>query len=172
MLAAFLPPDFSQRMVPTEIPQPVEIHNDPVRDGSIFITAMRPLAPLEPLSATINVSIFIDEYNDTSTGCSLREAVQSANNNADFGGCKHSGTYGHDTIYLMESGTYEVNRGTEPAIAEDANIYGDLDIIPNPSMDINPYDVTISGQDASTTFLDGDYKDRLFDVQADAAIAG
>ncbi len=53
----------------------------------LLITAMRPLAPLAPLGATINVNIFIDEYNDTATGCSLREAVQSANDNADFGGC-------------------------------------------------------------------------------------
>ena len=102
------------------------------------MTAMRPLAPLAPLGATINVNIFIDEYNDTATGCSLREAVQSANDNADFGGCTHSGIYGHDTIRILNAGTYAVNRGTEPTIAEDANVYGDLDIIPNVSFDLNP----------------------------------
>jgi CSLREA domain-containing protein len=131
-------------------------------------TGMRPLAPQTPLGAVINVTIFTNEYNDSSTGCSLREAVQSANNDANFGGCIATGSYGHDTIYLG-TGTYLFSRGSGPSISEDANVYGDLDISPSDGgLTLNIYDVTIIGEGSGNTILDATTQDRVIDIQANA----
>ena len=135
-------------------------------------TGMRPLAPEVPLGMTINATTTTDEYDTTPNGtCSLREAVQSANNNADFGGCDGSGSfYGHDTIYLG-TGTYLVNRGSGPSISEDANVYGDLDISPSPGgLTFNIYDVTIIGEGSGNTILDANNIDRVIDIQANAYV--
>ena len=59
-------------------------------------------------SNTISVTTFIDEYNDTDTGCSLREAITSANTDSAFGGCS-SGGAGSDTITLPAS-SYNLTR--------------------------------------------------------------
>jgi hypothetical protein len=135
-------------------------------------TGMRPLTPEAPLGATINVTVTIDEYNTSGsgTGCSLREAVQSANHDANFGGCIGTGTYGHDTLNL-DTGTYLVNRGFGPSIAEDANVYGDLDIVSNTIVDLsNPYDVTIVGDGSGSTILDATTIDRVMDIQGNASV--
>ena len=133
-------------------------------------TGLRPLAPQAPLGAVIYVTIFTNEYNDSNTGCSLREAVQSANNDANFGGCIGTGSYGHDTIHLG-TGSYLFSRGSGPSISEDANVYGDLDILSNSVIDIgNPYDVTIVGDGADFTIIDATHEDRVIDIQAKAYV--
>jgi predicted outer membrane repeat protein len=71
---------------------------------------------------------------------SLREAVCAANNNP-----------GADTIELG-SGTYTL---TSAGTGEDANCTGDLDIIG---------DLTITGQGATKTIIDGNKTDRVFDI--------
>jgi CSLREA domain-containing protein len=44
-------------------------------------------------AATIVVNSSGDEASVVNASCTLREAVQSANTNADVGGCSHSDTY-------------------------------------------------------------------------------
>ncbi|GEM_PF-1267538 len=64
-------------------------------------------------AATITVNTTVDE-NGTGANCSLREAVLSANANADTGGCSASG-YGTDTITLP-TGTYTLSAGSALSI--------------------------------------------------------
>jgi parallel beta-helix repeat protein len=82
-------------------------------------------------AATIVPNTTLDEQNPTRL-CSLRDAVASANTNADTGGCTHSGTYGADTINLG-SGDYDLTLGALT--------------ISDP--------VTIAGVSASQTKIDG-----------------
>ncbi|MCP4363598.1 MAG: CSLREA domain-containing protein [Chloroflexi bacterium] len=97
----------------------------------------------------ITVTTTIDEFN-IGTDCSLREAIQTANHDSDFGGCTHSGTAPY-TIILTD-GTYVLtNTGT----GDDANIQGDLDISAT---------MTISGTGANKTIINGNTSDRVFHI--------
>jgi CSLREA domain-containing protein len=94
----------------------------------VTTTGLRQLTPLAPLGATLNVDIFTDEYNNTDTGCSMREAITAANTDADFGGCVGTGEYGADTINLP-SGRYLLTRlGSEEYnnVSGDLNLHSDL----------------------------------------------
>jgi CSLREA domain-containing protein len=110
-------------------------------------------SPVRSPAATINVTIFTDEYNDTNTGCSLREAITSANSGLAFGGCT-AGTAGFDIINLG-IGTYILNR---PGTNEDANATGDLDV--------NTSNIRIRGSYSGTTTINGGGLDRVFDIRA------
>lgn len=75
-------------------------------------------------------TIVVDVTNDApdgsidDTGCTLREAVQSANTNTPGANC-NADTAGPDTIVLEAGRTYKL---TNHAAPEDANVSGDLDI--------------------------------------------
>jgi CSLREA domain-containing protein len=71
---------------------------------------------------TIAVTTTADEFG-SSPGCALREAVQAANTDAAFGGCR--GGNGPDTIALEEG---EVYGRSLDGNGEDANMMGDLDV--------------------------------------------
>ena len=89
-------------------------------------------------AATIVVNTVADEYG-AGAGCSLREAIQSANDDADFGGCTGASAYGADVITLP-AGTYTLTG----APGEDLNATGDLDI----------YGIlTINGAGSETTIV-------------------
>jgi CSLREA domain-containing protein len=61
-------------------------------------------------AATVTVDTAVDELDATpNASCSVREAVESANSDADFGGCVGVGPYGDDTI-LLPAGTYGLSR--------------------------------------------------------------
>ena len=96
-------------------------------------------APAAP-SATIVVNTTADEFG-TGKNCSLREAIQAANTDSDFGGCTGVKAYGADVITLP-AGTYTLTG----AAGEDANASGDLDITS---------DMTIDGAGAKTTIIQG-----------------
>ena len=100
--------------------------------------------------AEINVTTTADEYNTTGsgTGCSLREAIQTVNTMASFGGCTWSGT----AIILIPAGTYTI---AITGANEDNNATGDFDILRN---------IWISGQGIGLTTIDGAYIDRVFHV--------
>ena len=75
---------------------------------------------------TIQVNIVADEYDTTGTGtgCSLREAIESANTNTAFGGCTPGS--GTDTITFLE-GLHEIVLSIGGSYPSD-NDHGDLNI--------------------------------------------
>jgi CSLREA domain-containing protein len=87
------------------------------------IFTMVGFSPALSPGVTITVTTFQDEYNDTDTGCSLREAITAANTNAAFGGCPAGSDTETDTI-VLPADTYTFTRFG----SDDTNIYGDLDI--------------------------------------------
>jgi hypothetical protein len=60
--------------------------------------------PAGAATATIEVNTF-QQVNDEQ--CTLADAIDSANANADFGGCMHTGTCGADTI-ILPTGVYSL----------------------------------------------------------------
>ena len=107
-------------------------------------------------AATITVTTTADEFG-SGVGCSLREAVKTANANADFGSCAHSGGFGVDLI-LVPPGIYELGLA---GIDEDLDATADLDILGN---------VTISATGSTPTIRgdSGGYSGRLVHVHSPA----
>ena len=87
-----------------------------------------------PVAQPFVVTITTDEFGG-GIGCSLREAIQSVNTNAEFGGCTGSGD-----IISLPAGTYTLTG----AAGEDDNASGDLDVKSN---------LTIYGADEKTTLI-------------------
>ena len=103
-------------------------------------------------AASITVTTATDDFGSVASNCSLREAVQSANLNADFGGCTSTGIYHPavtDVINLPTLGAgaaFLLSRvGTD-----DSNVAGDLDINGN---------VRIEGVSAANSIVRGDTGD-------------
>lgn len=92
-------------------------------------------------AANLFVTTTADTFDSGGT-CSLREAVQAANNNADGRGCVGQGTYGDDTI-VLGSGNFVLGR----LGFDDTNVLGDLDVLD---------DLTIDGVAAGNTNIAGD----------------
>ena len=97
------------------------------------------------IGATIDVTTTADEYDIAVPNgtCSLREAVQSANDAADRGGCTHFGSYAVSTTIVLGPATYLLTR---IGLDDDANLTSDLDITDS---------VTITGNGADITFIAG-----------------
>lgn len=108
--------------------------------------------PAGASAASIGVTSNADEANPP--GCSLREAVESANSNTAVGGCAAGS--GADTITLGV-GTYTLTlHGTDNNALTGGS--GDLDV--------GDQGVTITGAGANKTIVDGDAADRVFDFVA------
>lgn len=112
-----------------------------------FMTMVTPA-----FAATISPNIFTDEdsHPAAGAGCSLREAIRAAFNNADYGGCTRVGGGANDTINLA-AGMYSLTLGT---IVWDTNLGGGG----------GPGDLEIDGASTATTIIDGTDSFRLFDV--------
>jgi hypothetical protein len=81
-------------------------------------------------AATIVVQEDVDSNSFDASGCGLREAVEAANLNTDFGGC-NGDTAGADTIVLQSGHTYDLNNfGPVDDSNGTATIHGtgDLDV--------------------------------------------
>ncbi len=104
-------------------------------------------------AASITVTTTADEYDTAGSGagCSLREAITSANNDAQFGGCAAGS--GADVINFAVNGTFAITRNPGPD--ENSNVSGDFDLLSN---------VTISGNGAGVTIIDGLSADRVLDA--------
>ncbi len=79
-------------------------------------------------AATITVTTDSDLFGVGPTGCSLRRAINAANNNSDFNGCVGVGSYGDDTIVFapgVVTVTLTLNTGGGD---NDSNGYRDLDV--------------------------------------------
>ncbi|MER2599128.1 MAG: CSLREA domain-containing protein [Caldilineales bacterium] len=100
-------------------------------------------------AGTIAVNTTTDEFG-AGAGCSLREAVQSANTNADFGGCVRSGTAPY-TINLG-AGTFAL---TITGANNDTNTTGDLDFLVS--------GISVSGAGAANTTIQQTTADRVLD---------
>ena len=113
------------------------------------------LAPPAAPNATITVTTIGDTLDAAGGNCgsitiaslpgpdgvtSLREAVCAANNTA-----------GNDTIQFSGNGTYTITRNG----VDDTSNNGDLDLLSN---------ITITGNGAANTILDGNALDRIFDI--------
>ncbi len=95
-------------------------------------------------AATINVNSTTDNTTAGDGTCTLREAINNANADADTTGGDCAAGSGADTISLL-AGTYTL---TIVSTDEDANADGDLDIT-------GGSDLTIQGAGAATTIIDG-----------------
>lgn len=119
------------------------------------ITGLQPAVGM-PLN-TILVTTAVDEYDDigSGTGCSLREAITSANTDTGFGGCQAgSGT----DIIQVPAGTYQL--GITGA-GDDTNATGDLDVTTD--------DLTITGQGTGAV-IQANSIDRVLDIQSMATV--
>jgi hypothetical protein len=79
-------------------------------------------------AATITVTTENDFFGIGPSGCSLRRAINAANNNSDFNGCVGIGPYGDDTIVFapgVVTVTLTLNTGGGD---NDSNGYRDLDV--------------------------------------------
>ncbi|MEW5869552.1 MAG: choice-of-anchor Q domain-containing protein [Chloroflexota bacterium] len=74
--------------------------------------------------ASIIVNTFLDEYNTSSSTCSLREAITAANTNAAFSGCSAGSSSSQDSVVLAAGAYYLTRTGAN----EDNNVTGDLDV--------------------------------------------
>ena len=102
-------------------------------------------------AAEIKVNTKLDEFGENTEKCSLREAVQTANGDVEFGGCVRDGSGIADTILLVGSNKYERSRdGTD-----DNNAAGDLDILGT---------TTFKVRGDGRAIISGNDMDRVIDV--------
>lgn len=102
----------------------------------------------------IIVTTVADELNNDSD-CSLREAIKAANHDIAVSGCPAGS--GHDVIHLGP-GHYALSL---PGIGEDLGMTGDLDIFS---------DLTITGEGADQTIIDGNGLDRVFHIVGENSV--
>ena len=109
-------------------------------------------------AAVIKVDTTEDEFGGAGgTGCALREAVQSANKDRNFGGCKRKGD-GRADVVAIEGGSFYTD---ERAGVDDSNENGDLDVKGKTT-------VRVGGQGRAT--LDGNSLERVIDVRPGARL--
>lgn len=117
-------------------------------------------------AASIVVDTATDDFGGNLGNCSLREAVQTANADADFGGCSHTGVFAGavtDVILLptLGGGAFTLTRTSSPR--DDTNVAGDLDVTgPLRIEGVSVANSVIRGDD---TDPDAD-RDRVFHVLA------
>jgi len=122
-------------------------------------------------AAIITVTTDLDEFG-TGSGCSLREAIQSANQNSNFGGCSGIGTYGGDVIQFAPGISVITLTITSPfGTDNDNNAYLDLDVVVNQDPgDTTVFTLTIQGSPNAPVKVIRDYNstpefsDRIFDI--------
>jgi len=103
-------------------------------------------------AATIAPDTFADEYG-TGASCSLREAIQSINSGANFGGCTAAGAYGTSDTITLTAGTYLLSLTTGTG-----NAGRDLDV--NINMTING----VGGYKPNGTIIDAQNFFRVIEV--------
>lgn len=115
-------------------------------------------------AATITVTIQNDLFAAGPTGCSLRRAINAANNNSDFNGCNGVGPYGNDVIVFdpaIVTVTLTINTGGGD---NDSNGYRDLDI-----GDLTGGSLSIIGPPGGVAIVaSAGLGDRVFDITPNA----
>ncbi|WP_169237160.1 choice-of-anchor Q domain-containing protein [Candidatus Roseilinea sp. NK_OTU-006] len=113
-------------------------------------------------AATITVTIGADDFGSNLADCSLREAIESANTDNNFGGCTGTGAYGNDTI-VFAPGVSVINLSiTTTGANNDDNSFLDLDIRDS----IPPNNLIIDGSPNGVVVQPGVpiWGDRIFDI--------
>jgi CSLREA domain-containing protein len=110
--------------------------------------------PITRAATISDVDTTDDELNNDSD-CSLREAIQAANTDAQVDQCT-AGT-GDDTI-ILPAGTYTL---TLAGAGDDLNLTGDLDIFDTAGL-------TITGAGPGSTIINANSIDRVFDIRPGA----
>lgn len=113
-------------------------------------------APAVAGAATISVTGTGDEFG-AGAPCTLREAVQAANIDADFGGCERTGGGFADSIVLEGGETYLRSLGG----VDDVNASGDLDVVGKLTIEV------IGGGKAT---IDANDLDRVIEVRPGAKL--
>ncbi|MFL5779886.1 MAG: choice-of-anchor Q domain-containing protein [Thermoleophilaceae bacterium] len=116
--------------------------------AAVAAAALALALPTAADAATIDVT---SEADDNGAGCTLREAIATANSDAPAPGCIQGS--GNDEIVLPASATPFTLQ--QAGLPEDDNVSGDLDIKGN---------LLIRGGGSSATAVDGGGLDRVFDV--------
>ena len=143
--------------------------------GVFFLAALFLVGPEPVFAATLRVNTFDQVHVGL---CTLADAINSANANADMGGCTHTGTYGTDTI-VLSIGIYNLTLADHttgspsssglPAITGDLTINGHGSTIARSVGAAPPFfrvlevtagsltlnDLTISGGRLVSAFFDG-----------------
>jgi CSLREA domain-containing protein len=115
------------------------------------------LAPAGASAATIPVNNTNDEFN-TGPQCSLREAVQTANTDAAFGGCAPQGGFTSDPDEIeLPSGLYALNQAGAETDVQLVNDFEDLDVLG---------EVIIKNTGTEPARINGSALSRVFDLQA------
>jgi CSLREA domain-containing protein len=112
-------------------------------------------------AATITPNTTADLF-DTGGSCSLREAISSADLNANTGGCVGSGIYGTDTVSIP-GGTYVITRPIDGVSGND-NEEGDFDLSA-----AGTNSITLQRAGSSAVTIDGGGLDRVIDTGIDDA---
>lgn len=116
-------------------------------------------------AATITVTLEFDRFDGSAnSGCSLREAIQSANTNAAFAGCQASGAFGDDVI-VFDSAVSTVFITRTVSGGNNDNEDGDLDVY------VGSISGTLTIRGPVTVEVQGLF-DRAFDVYPDGSDQG
>jgi uncharacterized repeat protein (TIGR01451 family)/CSLREA domain-containing protein len=118
-------------------------------------------------AGTITVTLGFDRFDaSATTGCTLREAIQTANTNAAFAGCQVAGTLDNDVI-VFDTGLTTVTISQTVAGDNNDNDDGDLDVY------VGSVSGTLTIQGPITIEVDNAaLSDRAFDVHSDALGSG
>ena len=125
--------------------------------AGVAVSSIAAAAPAH--AATIHVTAGAGDGVAADSTCSLREAVNAANDNdlSAASGCDHAGDPGSATdVIVVPAGTYDLSAGA----GDDANLSGDLDLTGR---------VEIDGAGAAQTAISGT-GDRVLDVRANAIV--
>ena len=151
--------------------------------GGVAAVGAFALAANTASAGIITVTTDLDEFGGSlSTGCSLREAIESANRNSDFGGCIGIDPYGADTIVFdtdaMGGTVITLTIQNASGNGNDDNEYLDLDVVVDQDPgDTTVFTLTIQGggvkviRDFNST---PQFEDRIFDIlpPGSGAVAG
>jgi len=119
--------------------------------------------------ATITVTTDLDEFDSSSPNatCSLREAIESANRNNNFGGCMGSSAY--TIVFAPNISVITLTITSLFGINNDNNAYLDLDVVVDSAV-TNIFTLTIQGGANNRVKIVRDYdsapqfSDRIFDI--------
>ncbi len=109
-------------------------------------------------AATVNVDSGIDGVSND-TACTLREAIQATNIDADYFGCVGAGTYGADTINLPPGNILSMQDLGAPNNGDDNNVKGDFDILAGAGLTIQG-----AGTGPGGDTIEGNSLDRIFHI--------